>query len=70
MSPQCRRVELEWLQVNEQLYAWTRRVERLVAERAEALHRVKQALPSKMAEDQRLSENDQLTELYNRRKFE
>ena len=53
---------------NEELFDWNRRLEDLVAERTEALHRVNQALASKMAEAQRLSEIDPLTELYNRRK--
>ncbi|WP_306430960.1 PAS domain-containing protein, partial [Pseudomonas aeruginosa] len=63
-------VELELQQRNEELFDWNLRLEELVAERTEALHRVNQALASKMAEAQRLSEIDPLTELYNRRKFE
>ncbi|MGV8605012.1 GGDEF domain-containing protein, partial [Pseudomonas aeruginosa] len=63
-------VALELQQRNEELFDWNLRLEELVAERTEALHRVNQALASNMAEAQRLSEIDPLTELYNRRKFE
>ncbi|MGC3494922.1 histidine kinase, partial [Pseudomonas aeruginosa] len=55
---------------NEDLCDWNRRLEVLVAERTEALHRVYLALASKMAEAQRLCEIDPLTELFKRRKFE